>query len=92
MSEEKLKDGKIRECFLRAHPDSIYWQPGNDVSHESHYVQLNVDYVYWFGGFGDRARIGWLPVEEWRNKTMDEIIKAKLPGEKKAKSWWKQFL
>ncbi|EME50041.1 hypothetical protein DOTSEDRAFT_59183 [Dothistroma septosporum NZE10] len=93
LSEERLKDGKIRECFLRAHPDSIYWQPGNDISHESEYVQLVVDHVYWFGGFGDRARIGWLPIEDWRNLTMREVIKAKLPGEKKAKSsWWRNWL
>ncbi|KAK4507304.1 hypothetical protein PRZ48_001039 [Zasmidium cellare] len=92
VSDERLKDGKIKECFLRAHPDSKYWQPGNEVSHASHYVQLVVDHVYWFGGFGDRARIGWLPIEEWRNKTMEEVIKAKLPGEKKSKSWWKEWL
>lgn len=91
MSQDRLKDGKIQACFLRSHPDSIYWQPGNDI-HRSQYVQLVVDHVYWFGGFGDRARIGWLPTEVFKNFTMEEIIKTKLPGEKKARSWWKQWL
>ena len=85
------KANSIQACFLRAHPDSVFWQPGNDI-HESHYVQLVVEHVYWFGGFGDRARIQWLPMEEWRNLTMDEIIKPKLPGERKAKSWWGEWL
>lgn len=91
LSDDRLADGKIQKCFLRAHPDSIYWQPGNDV-HESHYVQLVVDHVYWFGGFGDRARIGWLPMEDWRNLTMREVVEAELPGEEKRrchKSWWR---
>lgn len=92
--EEKLADGKIKECFLRAHPDSIYWQPGNDISHSSQYMQLHVEHVYWFGGFGDRARIGWLPIELWKNLTMEEIISAKLPGEaaSKGKGWFKAWL
>lgn len=90
--EEKLADGKIQKCFLRAHPDSIYWQPGNDISHSSQYMQLHVEHVYWFGGFGDRARIGWLPIELWRNLTMEEIIDAKLPGEQQKKSWLKSWL
>ncbi|KAF7191316.1 hypothetical protein HII31_07339 [Pseudocercospora fuligena] len=92
VSRHGLQYRKIQACFLRSHPDSVFWQPGNDISHESEYVQLIVDHVYWFGGFGDRARIGWLPIETWRNLTMEEIIDAKLPGEKKAKSWWKQWL
>lgn len=91
--EEKLADGRIQKCFLHAHPDSIYWQPGNDVSHASQYMQLHVEHVYWFGGFGDRARIGWLPIQLWRNLTMEEIISAKLPGEeKKTGSWLKPWL
>ncbi|EMF16907.1 uncharacterized protein SEPMUDRAFT_137642 [Sphaerulina musiva SO2202] len=92
ISAERLQDGKIQACFLRSHPDSIYWQPGNDI-HQSHYAQLVVDHIYWFGGFGDRARIGWLPLEIWQNLTMQEVIEAKLPGEKKynhkrSSNWW----
>lgn len=91
VSLKTSKDLEIQRCFLQAHPDSIYWQPGNDI-HESKYVQLVVEQVYWFGGFGDRARIGWLPIEHWRNLTMEEVMQAKLPGEKKDASWWKEWL
>jgi hypothetical protein len=68
------------------------WQPGNDISHESEYMRLVVEHVYWFGGFGDRARIGWLPLEEWQNVTMEEIEACRLPGEEKDKAWWRDWL
>lgn len=74
----------IPACFLRAHPDSVLWQPGNDI-HTSQYMRFVVEHVYWFGGFGDRARIGWLPIEEWRGVTMSEVEGMRLPGEKRKK-------
>lgn len=95
LEEVDLKDfrnARIPLCFVRKHPDSVLWQPGNDV-HSSKYVRFVVEEVFWFGGFGDRARIGWLPVEEWRNVTSEEIEQLRLPGEKKQTSvWWKEWL
>ncbi|KAI7345318.1 hypothetical protein KC354_g14795 [Hortaea werneckii] len=70
----------VPACFMRAHPDSALWQPGNDI-HSSQYVRFVVEHVYWFGGFGDRARIQWLPVEEWRGVTREEVEGCRLPGE-----------
>jgi hypothetical protein len=58
------RDGPLARCFVRAHPDAKYWLPGNRI-HEAHFVKLVVEQVYWVGGFGDRAFIGWIPVEEW---------------------------
>ena len=55
---------KIASCFVQAHPDAKYWLPGNHI-HTAHFVKLVVEQVYWVGGFGDRAYIGWIPVEEW---------------------------
>ncbi|KAK3071626.1 hypothetical protein LTR53_008304 [Teratosphaeriaceae sp. CCFEE 6253] len=81
ISTQDLLWHAIPASFLRAHPDSVLWQPGNDV-HTSQYMRFVVEQVYWFGGFGDRARIGWLPIEEWRGVTRVEIEATKLPGEK----------
>ena len=95
ISKTELVKHLIPACFLKAHPDSVLWQPGNDISHESEYVRLVVEHVYWFGGFGDRARIGWLPIGDWRNATMEEINECRLPGEKKSSrtgSWWRDWL
>lgn len=55
---------KLAKCYVKTHPDAKYWLPGSKV-HESHFVRLVVDQIYWVGGFGDRAFIGWIPVEEW---------------------------
>ena len=37
--------------------------------------------VYWIGGFGDRAYIGWIPVDVWRGVTQKEVDQCRLVGE-----------
>jgi len=80
-------DARIASCFVAQHPDARYWLPGNRI-HASEWVRLVVTDVYWIGGFGDRAYIGWIPVEEWRNVTREEWEEARLPGEKKGWDEW----
>ncbi|KAL2161255.1 hypothetical protein VTH06DRAFT_8475 [Thermothelomyces fergusii] len=86
-SDEDGVGARLARCFVKAHPDARYWLPGNRI-HEAHFVRLVVERVYWVGGFGDRAYIGWIPVEEWRNVTREEWQKVRLPGEKKG---WKEW-
>ncbi|KAI0805178.1 pyridoxamine 5'-phosphate oxidase-domain-containing protein [Xylaria sp. FL0064] len=86
---EKIEDvstAALTECFVRKHPDAKYWLPGSRV-HKSEFVRLVVQQVYWVGGFGDRAFIGWIPVDEWKNVTREEWESVSLPGEKKG---WKE--
>lgn len=87
ISAEEADDSELRSCFTQTHPDAKYWLPGNRI-HESEWVRLVIQQVYWIGGFGDRAYIGWIPVEEWRNVTQEDLEKARLPGEKKG---WKEW-
>ncbi|KAL8832066.1 MAG: hypothetical protein Q9170_005033 [Blastenia crenularia] len=68
------------QCFFDSHPDAVAWRPGNAI-HESWWARLVVEQVYWIGGFGDRAYIGWIPVEEWRAVTQEEVENARLVGE-----------
>ena len=77
--EHEVQEYAIRECFLGRH-EEVIWTPGNDI-HESWWGRIVVQGVYWFGGFGDRARIGWIPIEEWRGVSEWEIASARLPGE-----------
>ncbi|KAI4866601.1 pyridoxamine 5'-phosphate oxidase-domain-containing protein [Hypoxylon rubiginosum] len=77
----------MSSCFVDKHPDAKYWLPGNPI-HESQFVRLVVTKVYWIGGFGDRAYIGWIPVEEWKNVTRKEWESVELPGEKEG---WKEW-
>ncbi|AEO54879.1 hypothetical protein MYCTH_2298031 [Thermothelomyces thermophilus ATCC 42464] len=86
-SDEDGVGARLARCYVKSHPDARYWLPGNRI-HEAHFVRLVVEQVYWVGGFGDRAYIGWIPVEEWRNVTREEWQKVRLPGEKKG---WKEW-
>jgi hypothetical protein len=70
-------------CYVKAHPDSVLWIPGSRI-HDSYWTRLVVKEVYWVGGFGDRAFIGWIPQDVWGGVTEDEIEKCRLPGESPA--------
>jgi len=87
IEKEEIEAKELRKCFTTVHPDAKYWLPGNSI-HESKWVRLVVQDIYWIGGFGDRAYIGWIPVEEWRNVTREEWENVRLPGEKKG---WKEW-
>jgi len=80
ISISAAKSLDLAKCFTKVHPDAKWWLPGNSI-HESEWVRLVVEDIYWVGGFGDRAYIGWIPLEEWRNVTREEWRKVKLPGE-----------
>ncbi|KAF2655291.1 hypothetical protein K491DRAFT_758353 [Lophiostoma macrostomum CBS 122681] len=81
ISPTEILTHAIPPCFVKSHPDAAAWLPGNRI-HESSFVRLVVQEVYWIGGFGDRAYIGWIPVETWKNVTGEEIEACRLPGEK----------
>ncbi|KAM7208856.1 Pyridoxamine 5'-phosphate oxidase domain containing protein [Naviculisporaceae sp. PSN 640] len=87
ISEEQIETDEIAKCYTKIHPDARYWLPGNRI-HRSYFVRLVVDQIYWVGGFGDRAFIGWIPVEEWNRVTREEWEAVRLPGEKKG---WKEW-
>ncbi|GBF65896.1 hypothetical protein TMEN_8614 [Trichophyton mentagrophytes] len=58
----------IEQCFLKNHPDSKYWLPGSPKSpHSGYWARLVVEKAFWVGGFGDRARIGWLDMDAWKD-------------------------
>lgn len=81
LSKKEVKKHGIMSCFLASHPDAQAWTPGNEI-HDSWWVRLVVEKVYWIGGFGDRAYIGWIPVEVYRAVTAEDVNKARLVGEK----------
>ena len=86
IGEEEVQGQGIRDCFLGTHPEAAIWEPGTDI-HESWWGRLVVREVYFFGGFGDRARIGWLPLEEWEGVTEKEVEDYRLVGEDGYEQW-----
>ncbi|KHN98756.1 FMN-binding split barrel-related protein [Metarhizium album ARSEF 1941] len=83
--DDKAKD--LAVCYTAKHRDARYWLPGNHI-HQSEWARLVVTHVYWIGGFGDRAYIGWIPVEEWKHVTKEDWEAIELPGEKKDWDEW----
>ena len=76
----EVESHQVESCFLELHPDARAWTPGNPI-HESWWARLVVEEIYWIGGFGDRAYIGWIPASEWRSVTDEEVREARLVGE-----------
>ena len=81
LSRAEIEENQIESCFLKLHPDAHAWTPGNPI-HESWWARLVVEEIYWIGGFGDRAYIGWIPVSEWRSVTNEEVSGTRLVGER----------
>ncbi|KAI5276355.1 hypothetical protein E4T47_00667 [Aureobasidium subglaciale] len=86
VDDADVEKAGLAACFVRNHPDAVAWLPGNRI-HTSRWVRLVVEEVYWIGGFGDRAYIGWIPLSAWHNVTQQEIAAGRLPGEKSTWGW-----
>jgi hypothetical protein len=93
LSDEDVKNQLVPACYIKKHPDAAWWLPGNRI-HASKWVRLVVEEVYWIGGFGDRAYIGWIPKEEWLSVTPEEIESVRLSGEKTKNAWsgWREWV
>ena len=78
--EEEVKELGVAQCFFSRHEEAEAWRPGGGV-HESWWGRLVVRNVYWIGGFGDRAFIGWIPEETWEGVREWEVERARLVGE-----------
>ncbi|MCJ1311535.1 hypothetical protein MMC25_005208 [Agyrium rufum] len=80
LSDEEVEKYNVQGCFLERHPEAEAWLPGSGV-HQSYWGRLVVEDIYWIGGFGDRAYIGWIPVEDWRKVSEEEVETCRLVGE-----------
>ncbi|PFH58677.1 hypothetical protein XA68_13350 [Ophiocordyceps unilateralis] len=79
----RSKRMELASCYVERHQDAKIWLPGTDAPHKTEWNRFVVTAIYWVGGFGDRAYIGWIPVDQWRNVTRDEWESVRLPGERK---------
>jgi len=76
---------RLKRCYTARHPDAKIWTPGNKI-HESYWVAFEVESVYWIGGFGNVAYIGWIPAELYRD------VKLPCADEEEEGSGWRKFL
>lgn len=78
----EVEEEGLVECFTGVHRDSRFWLPGDESSpHAGVWMRMVVEQVYWIGGFGDRAFIGWFDVAEWKGVGRGEWEAVRLPGE-----------
>lgn len=83
MSAEEIEAADVAKCFTGVHGDSKWWLPGDEHSaHRGVWMRMVVEQVYWIGGFGDRAFIGWFEPEVWRGVSREQWEGVRLPGEK----------
>ncbi|GAA5929789.1 hypothetical protein JCM10213_002785 [Rhodosporidiobolus nylandii] len=76
---EEIK--KVEQAYLEAHPDARGWIPPNGP-HSAFWARLRINKVYDFGGFGDVAFIGWIPLELYRDSG------SKMRSEKEVHEHW----
>ncbi|KAK5090002.1 hypothetical protein LTR05_000171 [Lithohypha guttulata] len=83
MTKEEVEKAGVVKCFTGLHGDSRWWLPGDkSAAHAGVWMRMVVEQVYWIGGFGDRAFIGWFDPEVWRGVRTEEWKAVRLPGEK----------
>ncbi|ODN81899.1 hypothetical protein L202_02247 [Cryptococcus amylolentus CBS 6039] len=75
LSEEEETD--LAECYLSYHPDARGWLPGKKGSpHFSEWARMDLEKIYYVGGFGDTHYIGDVPVGLYKKVSGDERFSA----------------
>lgn len=62
---------RVERCFLARHPDAEIVAPGRDV-HSSNFYTMNVDSLYYFGGFGNVSYIGFIPMDLYKSAKIEK--------------------
>jgi hypothetical protein len=83
IAPEKADSEHVAECFFEKHKDAKWWEPGRKDAHDGWWGRLRVEHVYWVGGFGGQAHIGWLDMDDYKTINMQQVGAARLPGESK---------
>ncbi|KAF9896671.1 hypothetical protein BX616_006981, partial [Lobosporangium transversale] len=55
---------KAEACFLKQHPEAKWWLP-NRGFHDFKWYHLEIEEIYYIGGFGGIHYIGWIDVDTY---------------------------
>ncbi|KAF9079945.1 hypothetical protein BGX29_002824 [Mortierella sp. GBA35] len=61
---EAAKEKKAEECFVAKHPEAKWWLPGAGF-HDFKWYNLEIEEIYYIGGFGGIHYIGWIDVDTY---------------------------
>ncbi|CCG81884.1 Putative uncharacterized protein [Taphrina deformans PYCC 5710] len=73
---DKAETARVERCFLAKHPDAEIVAPGRDV-HASNFYTMQIEAIYYFGGFGNVSYIGFIPPDVYRSidlTPMDSLL------------------
>jgi hypothetical protein len=62
------QEKKAEECFLAKHPEAKWWLPGAGF-HDFKWYNLEIEEIYYIGGFGGIHYIGWIDVDTYYSAT-----------------------
>ena len=57
---------QAKACFLARHPEAEDWP----TSHEYDFYTMDIEYIYWVGGFGGTHYIGFLDPDMYLKQTL----------------------
>ncbi|GJJ68015.1 heme iron utilization protein [Entomortierella parvispora] len=58
---DKEKHARAEACFVAKHPEAKWWLPGAGF-HDFKWYNMEIDDIYYIGGFGGIHYIGWIDV------------------------------
>lgn len=67
-----VEEARVEQCFLKRHPDAEIVAPGRDV-HVSNFYTMNIESIYYFGGFGNVSYIGFIPPEIYKSIQLTSV-------------------
>ncbi|GMM35025.1 hypothetical protein DASC09_023500 [Saccharomycopsis crataegensis] len=72
--DDPIELAKLEIKFTKRHPDAKFWLPGSKISaHGGFWAKVEIESIYFIGGFGDRAFIGAIPVDLYHeSKPLDD--------------------
>ncbi|KAG0249713.1 hypothetical protein BG011_009002 [Mortierella polycephala] len=68
------KHASAVKCFGERHPDARWWMPGDHGFHDFKWYTLEVEEIYYVGGFGGAHYIGFIDVDTYRRASPDAAL------------------
>ncbi|KAG0290712.1 hypothetical protein BGZ96_005820 [Linnemannia gamsii] len=79
------KEKKAEECFVAKHPEAKWWLPGAGF-HDFKWYNMEIEEIYYIGGFGGIHYIGWIPTDTYYNAEVNAIKSARVTVEEESES------
>lgn len=65
---DRQEEIKMEKEFIKRHRDAKFWLPSSKITaHKGNWAKLEINSIYFIGGFGDRAYIGNIPVDMYHD-------------------------